>query len=377
MRSDLLLSERASRTRRLASRCGHGLLLLITSSSAVMILFIFYFIIKDALPFFQTHGLREFFSSTRWYPSAQSPEFGALAIFFGSAMVTLGAILVAVPLGVSAAICLSDVLPFKARQAIKPVIEILAAIPSVAYGFFALVVFAPLLQESGARLLSLTAWGLGLPVSLLTILVIADLAAGKARPERRMAVRVALIGGLGAVAVALIYLIAGRLGRLEIASGTNALNVSIILGIMALPTVVSVSEDALQAAGRELREGSYALGATRAETILRVIVPAASSGILAAVILGMMRVLGETMVVWMAAGNAVQIPSPWYDFLEPIRTLTATIAGDMGEADHVTGSARYHVLFAMALGLLAISFVANLASEWIVRRERRKLSGSE
>jgi phosphate transport system permease protein len=212
-----------------------------------------------------------------------------------------------VPLGVLAAVCLSDVLPFTLRQAVKPVIEILAAIPSVAYGFFALVVFAPFLQSLGA------------------------------------------------------------------ASGTNALNVSIILGIMALPTVVSVSEDALQAVGRELREGSYALGATRAETILRVVIPAAGSGILAAVILGVMRAIGETMVVWMASGNAAQIPEPWFNLLEPVRTLTATIAGDMGEADHVTGSARYHVLFAMALSLLAISFAGNLASEWISRRSLKKL----
>jgi phosphate transport system permease protein len=162
---------------------------------------------------------------------------------------------------------------------------------------------------------------------------------------------------------------------LEIASGANALNVSIILGIMALPTVVSVSEDALQAVGRELREASYALGATRAETVVRVVIPAASSGILAAVILGVMRAMGETMVVWMASGNSAKIPSPWYNFLEPVRTLTATIAGDMGEADHVTGSARYHVLFAMAACLLAISFAANLASEWAMRRTRRKLAG--
>ena len=107
---------------------------------------------------------------------------------------------------------------------------------------------------------------------------------------------------------------------------------------MALPTVVSVSEDALQAAGRELREGSYALGATRAETLFKVVIPAAGSGIIAAVILGVMRAIGETMVVWMASGNAAQIPSPWFNFLSPVRTLTATIAGDMGEADQVTGS---------------------------------------
>ena len=144
---------------------------------------------------------------------------------------------------------------------------------------------------------------------------------------------------------------------------------------MALPTVVSVSEDALQAAGRELREGSYALGATRAETMLRTILPAARSGILAAVILGVMRAIGETMVVWMASGNAAQIPHPWYNVLEPVRTLTATIAGDMGEADHVTGSARYHVLFAMALCLLIFSFLCNLTSEWVLHRSRRKAGG--
>jgi phosphate transport system permease protein len=165
----------------------------------------------------------------------------------------------------------------------------------------------------------------------------------------------------------------GFFSGLTIVSGTNALNSSIILGIMALPTVVSVSEDALNAIGRELREGSYALGATRAETLLRVIVPAARSGILAAVILGVMRAVGETMVVWMASGNAARIPAPWFNLLEPIRTLTATIAGDMGEADHVTGSARYHVLFAMALCLLAFAFISNLVSEIIVRRARKNL----
>jgi len=163
----------------------------------------------------------------------------------------------------------------------------------------------------------------------------------------------------------------GYLNRIVVSTGTNALNVSVILGIMALPTIVSVSEDALNAVGRELREGSYALGATRAETLLKVVLPAARSGILAAVILGVMRAIGETMVVWMASGNAARIPSPWFNYLEPVRTLTATIAGDMGEADQVTGSARYHVLFAMALSLLAFAFVMNLVSEYVVRKSRR------
>ena len=142
-----------------------------------------------------------------------------------------------------------------------------------------------------------------------------------------------------------------------------------------LPTIVSVAEDALQAVGRDIREGSYALGATRAETLIKTILPAASSGILAAVILGIMRALGETMVVWMASGNSSHIPEPWFNYLEAIRTLTATIAGDMGEADQVTGSARYHVLFAMGLLLLVISFISNFVSERIVVRQRKILSG--
>ncbi|MEI6970565.1 MAG: PstC family ABC transporter permease [bacterium] len=354
---------------------GNGFLLAVTSLSTLAVLFIFYFIARDAWPFFRVEGIKEFFTSVRWYPSAENAEFGALAIFVGSGLVTLGAVLVAVPLGVAAAVCLSDVLPFSVRQVVKPVIEILAAIPSVAYGFFALVVLAPLLQQSGGPMLGVAVWIIGAPVAALAIVVVADVGTDKLPDRVRPSVRWLTICVLGAGAF-LGLMVAGKaLTGLHISSGTNALNVSIILGIMALPTVVSVSEDALQAVGRELREGSYALGATRAETLLKTVLPAAGSGILAAVILGVMRAIGETMVVWMASGNAAQIPSPWYNFLEPVRTLTATIAGDMGEADQVTGSGRYHVLFAMALCLLVFSFMCNLTSEWIIRRARKKVGG--
>ena len=142
---NLLLGKGENRLRRIAALTGHGLLLSITSVSALAILFIFIFIIRDALPFFRLEGFKEFFGSTRWYPSAETPMFGALALFIGTGLVTLGAVILAAPLGVAAAVCLSDVLPFGVRQFVKPVIEILAAIPSVAYGFFALVVFAPML----------------------------------------------------------------------------------------------------------------------------------------------------------------------------------------------------------------------------------------
>jgi phosphate transport system permease protein len=372
---NLLLGRGASVRRRLAALMGQSFLLAVTVCSSFAVLFIFYFILKDAIPFFRLRGFTEFLTSANWFPSREPAEFGALAIFAGSALVTLGAALFAVPMGVAAAVCLSDVLPFSLRQAIKPVIETLAAIPSVAYGFFALVVLAPLLQEHGGQLLSVAVWLIGAPMAALAVIIVADVAASRVSGKASLPVRWGTMTVLSVGSFVCFWWLSAKLGRLQIASGANALNVSIILGIMALPTVVSVSEDALQAVGRELREASYALGATRAETVVRVVIPAASSGILAAVILGVMRAMGETMVVWMASGNTAKIPSPWYNYMEPVRTLTATIAGDMGEADHVTGSARYHVLFAMAACLLAICFAANLASEWAMRRTRRKLAG--
>lgn len=370
-RNSLVISARANRLRRLAALGGRSILFLITSSSALVILFIFYFIIKDALPFFQLRGLKEFFTSTAWYPSSSPASFGALPIFVGSGLVTLGAILVSVPLGVTAAVCLSDTLPFSLRQFVKPVIEILAAVPSVAFGFFALVVFAPQLQERGGTILAVAWWMISAPVAFLLLWIVSSVLSSWLPQRIRSIGRWGLAAALAAPTFCGIWIVGNNFHALEISSGANALNVSIILGIMALPTIVSVSEDALQSVGGELREGAYALGATRAETMLRIVIPAAKSGICAAIILGIMRAIGETMVVWMASGNAAQIPSPWFNVLEPVRTLTATIAGEMGEADHVTGSARYHVLFAMALCLLVISYAFNYISDRIVRRAGR------
>ncbi|KPK65782.1 MAG: phosphate ABC transporter permease [Planctomycetes bacterium SM23_32] len=367
------MQRRASRRRRLAAFAGEGLLFLVTAASALVILFIFYYICRDALPFFRLRGFKEFFTGRQWYPSREPASFGALPMFFGTGLVTLGAMIVAGPMGVAAAVCLSDILPFGVRQAVKPIIEVLAAIPSVAYGFFALVVFAPLLQERGGMILSVGALLVGLPLATLLALVLGDALAMRLPHGPRAAGRLGLTALLVLGAWAGLGVLAARLSAVEISSGRNALNVSIILGIMAIPTVVSVSEDALFAVGRELREASYGLGATRAETVVKVVIPAARSGILAALLLGAMRAVGETMVVWMASGNAAHIPEPWYNLLAPVRTLTATIAGDMGEADHVTGSARYHVLFAMALCLLTFCFICNLVSEWAMRRSKAKL----
>jgi phosphate transport system permease protein len=255
-----------------------------------------------------TRRLTEFLTSTQWYPEAQPAEFGAIRIIVGSLYVSGAALIIAVPVGLMAAMCLSDILPFSVRQVAKPVVEVLAAIPSVAYGFFAVLVVAPWMQE-----------------------------------------------------------------HLHISTGTNSLNAAVLLALMAIPTIVSVSEDALTATGRELREASYACGATRAETLLGVIVPAAHSGIVAAIILGLMRAIGETMVVWMASGNALHLPSPWWDMTQSVRTLTATIAGEMGET--AQGAAHYRALFGLGLFLLACTFALNLVTEHFLRRVTHAQSG--
>lgn len=371
-----IVSAKKRKLQKLSKTAGESILLLIASFVAIVVLFIFYFVAVDAVPYFQLRGFREFFTSSNWYPADEPGEFGALAIIYGSGMVTLGSTLLSVPMGIAAAICLSDILPFSVRQYAKPVIEMLAAIPSVAFGFFALVIFAPLLQTHGGPILMWAWWVLAAPFLLLAVIVISDLLTAKIEDQnRRQQISLVLLAVFAIGALAFLYWVGSVLQKMEIITGTNALNVSIILSFMSLPTIVSVSEDALQAVGRDMREGSYALGATRAETIVKTVLPAASSGILAAVILGVMRALGETMVVWMASGNSSHIPEPWFNYLEAIRTLTATIAGDMGEADQVTGSARYHVLFAMGLLLLVISFFSNLVSERIVVRQRKVLSG--
>ncbi len=307
--SGLLVGESALRRRIFFRRLGEGGLLLAASVAVFAVAFIVWFVVKGAWPYFWERGVAELFTGRTWLPAASKPSFGGVPLFVGSLYVTVGACLVAVPLGVGAAVCLCDMVPPTWRHSVKSVVEVLAAVPSVVYGVFAVCVLAPLLEGWGAP------------------------------------------------------------------SGMNVLSVSLVLGVMALPTVVSVAEDALQAVPRDLREASYALGATRAETLLRVVIPAASSGILAGVLLGIMRALGETMVVWMAAGNSPQIPEPWYNVLASVRTLTATIAGEMGEADQSTGALRFHVLFALAFCLLVISFALNGMGEWVVRRQRKRLSG--
>jgi phosphate ABC transporter permease protein PstC len=287
-----------------STHVGRMLLFGITAFSVLAVLLIFIFVIKEAWPFIVSGGLWEFITSRQWYPEHTESEYGALNIIAGSMYVTGIAIIVATPIGLLSALFLSDISPFGLRQVVKPVIEILAAIPSVAYGFFAVLVLSPFLQK-----------------------------------------------------------------HFGFDTGTNALNAGLILAVMALPTIISVAEDSISAISRHLREASYALGATRAETLIKVVIPAAHSGIIASIILGMMRAIGETMVVWMATGNANQIPDPWWNIAASVRTMTATIAGDMGET--AKGSEHYQALFAMGVLLLIFTFTLNIVSEYFVSRVKK------
>ena len=304
----LLLTASEDMKSYIIGRLGRLTLFLITCTSVLTVLLIFVFIIREAIPFFTDHSFIDFVSNKEWYPQAQKAEFGALALIAGSFYVTIGAMIFAVPVGLLAAVFLSDIVSFKIRMIVKPIMEILASIPSVAYGFFAVLVVAPWMQEN-----------------------------------------------------------------LGFSTGTNALNASIILAVMAIPTIVSVAEDSLSAVGREIREASYALGSTRAETLIKVVIPAAHSGIIAAVMLGTMRAIGETMVVWMASGNANQIPSPWWNLSQSVRTMTATIAGDMGET--VKGSDHYRALFLVGLILLVFTLVLNTTSEYFLSRVKKSIRG--
>ncbi len=288
------------------SKLGKATLFLMTCSSVFSVLLIFFFVIRESLIFFEQESLWSAITTHEWYPKSENPRHGMLALLAGSVYVTLASLFFSVPVGIMAAVFLSDLVSFKVRAVVKPVIEILAAIPSVAYGFFAVLVLAPWMQDH---------WGFS--------------------------------------------------------TGTNALNASIILSIMALPTIISVAEDSISSLGPELREASYGLGATRFETLFKVVIPAAHSGIIAAVILGMMRAIGETMVVWMASGNASQIPTPWWDLTQSVRTMTATIAGEMGETEH--GSIHYGALFAVGVYLLIITFSLNLVSECFLARAKKAM----
>jgi phosphate transport system permease protein len=260
------------------------------------------FLTINALPALREVGLGRMIGGTDWFPTSDPAKFGFLPAEAGSLWVTLVALLLAVPIGVAASIYISEFAGRRTKEALKSVIEFMAAVPSVVLGLLGLAVLAPLLRD--------------------------------------------LLG---------------------LETGLTALTAGIVVGVMALPTIVSISEDALHAVPSELRTGSLALGNTRWQTTYKVTVPAASSGIFAAVMLGLGRAIGETMVVLMLAGNSGLIArSP----LASVRTMPGTIAGEMAEV--VQGGQHYSVLFAMALVLFAITFAINLAADIVLERQRKR-----
>lgn len=271
-------------------------LLPIIASLAWAFLFgIMLILFTEGIPVVKSISPLRFLFGLHWYPVHEPPEFGILPLLLGSFMVTLGAIIVALPLGLGCAIYLSEIARPCIRDITKPFIEMLAGIPSVVYGFFGLVFLAPLIQKIG-----------------------------------------------------------------HLPTGLTGGTASIILGIMALPTVTSIAEDAISSVPRNLREASLALGATRWETITRTVLPAAKSGIFTSAILGVGRAIGETMTVLMVAGGSAVIPS---HFFRPVRTMTATIAAEMGEAP--IGSLHHHALFAIGLVLFLLTLGLSLVAEWV------------
>ncbi|HKM13830.1 MAG TPA: phosphate ABC transporter permease PstA [Candidatus Methanomethylophilaceae archaeon] len=275
-------------------------------TAAAIIFFIIIYIAGLSIPAFQKIGIWDFVTGDRWSPS--NGHYGALPLITGTILVTAGSIIFAVPLGVGAAIYISEVASEKSRNILKPVCEIFAGIPSVVYGFFGLLVLCPLLLDIF--------------------------------PE-------------------------------QLKYSTSWLAGSILLGIMALPTVISVSEDAIRAVPKSYRHSSLAMGATGWETTTKVVLPAASSGVIAASILGIGRAMGETMAVIMVTGNSALIPDPIFNIFSNVRTLTATVALEMPEV--VYNSVHYSSLFAVALLLLVSVIIVNLFANAIGRRTRVKL----
>lgn len=262
---------------------------------------IFLMLLWNTIAFFSKVDALDFISGTQWNPSGKVAAYGILPLLVSTGLVTLGAMIIAVPLGIGTAAFISDYAGARLKTVLKPAIEMLAAVPSVAIGFLGIVIVGP----------------------------------GIARLTGQH-------------------------------NGLNALNGAILLAIMALPTIITVAEDAINAVPNAYREASYGVGANRWQTLTRVTIPAAAPGIIAAVMLGVGRAIGETMTVLMATGNVSAFPK---GFFHSVRTITATIAIEMGEVPYQT--THYFALFAIALVLFVLTLIVNLIGEYFVNRFKK------
>lgn len=287
----------------LSERVIEGFIKVAGLSSIVLILAILFFILKESYPFLAgAFDFKEFFFSENWNPaSVVKISYGILALLVGTVMVTVLSMLIAVPLGLACAFYISEFCSPKVREIYKILIEFLAAIPSVVWGFIAIMMINP--------------------------------------------------------AIIKVF---------NVPIGLNILNASVILALMSLPLIVSVGEDALRAVPETYREAAEALGATKWEVATRVLLPAAKNGLMAAALLGVGRALGETMAVLMATGHSIQIPE---SIFEPGRTLTATIAAELGESPK--GGEHYQALFAIGLVLFILSLIVNLSADYLIRGKRK------
>ncbi|MGC9521207.1 MAG: phosphate ABC transporter permease subunit PstC [Anaerolineae bacterium] len=271
-------------------------------SSIVLVVLIFVFLFREGVPAFVEIPLSSLLA-TRWYPV--EAYYGLLPLIAGSLIITIGAAVISLPLGVATAIFIAEIIPDWAREILKPFVEVLAGIPSVVIGFMGMLVIAPFFRRA-----------------------------------------------------------------LDIPTGLTAFTGIVLLAWMALPTVVSIVEDVLDTVPKTYRDAGLALGMTHWQTIARIILPAGKSGILTALMLGVGRAIGETMTVMMVTGNAARLPRHPFDVFMPARTMTATIAAEMGEV--AQGSTHYHVLFAVGLALFVITFAVNLVAAAVVFRRTKR-----
>ncbi|MBI9075202.1 MAG: phosphate ABC transporter permease subunit PstC [Desulfatibacillum sp.] len=267
----------------------------------IMLGLITLFLFMEGIPIFDKVSIKNFVFGVYWYPTSEPPDFGIFALITGSIFVTLLSAAFSIPLGVMSALYLAEIAKPKMREIVKPMVELIASLPSVVIGFFGMVIVAPFLQDA-----------------------------------------------------------------FDIPTGLNLFNAALMLAFMSVPTICSISEDAIYSVPNALREASLALGATRLETIMKVVLPASISGVSTAVILGMSRAIGETMVVLMVAGGAAMVPHSIFD---PVRPMPASIAAEMAEApfrgDH------YHALFATGVVLFLFTFVFNIVADIIANKYKQ------
>lgn len=297
------LKQQRGRVEMVGERAIEALIHLCGFSAIIFVFGIFFFVFREGAPFLAKLKVGEFLFSIDWFPTSQTQaKYGVGALIVGTLSVTSLAMVIAVPFGVGAAVFVSEFCTGKAKETLKVVIELLAAIPSVVWGFVGLTVVAPIIIRT-----------------------------------------------------------------FHVPIGVNMFNGALLLALMSVPIMVSIGEDALKAVPDSYREAGIAMGATKWQLVWRVLLPAAKNGLLAAVLLGVGRAIGETMAVLMATGHSVRIPHSIFD---PVRTLTATIAAELGETSK--GSDHYQVLFLIGILLFSITFVVNLAADLIVKGVRRR-----